>query len=145
MTDETNVELPGWFKVVAGVALVWNLMGVMAFVSDRMMTPEMIAALSQPEQALYANLPMWATVAFAFAVFGGALGCLLLVLRKSLAVIVLAISLIGVLVQMFHSFFISNSVEVYGPSVAIMPTMVVVVAIALVLLARSAKSKRWLV
>jgi len=145
MKSEANLTVPLWFKIIAGVALVWNLMGVMAFVSEMMMTPELIARLSQPEQDLYANLPMWATAAFALAVTGGALGCLLLVLRKGLAVNVLVLSLVGVLIQMFHSFFMSDSFEVYGLQGAIMPIMVVLVAIALVVLARFAQSKQWLI
>ena len=40
MTDDINQALPGWFKVVAGLAVVWNLLGVMAYVMQAMMTPE---------------------------------------------------------------------------------------------------------
>ena len=44
--------IPSWFKIVAVVALVWNLLGVMAFVGQMMMTPEMVAELPQAEQDL---------------------------------------------------------------------------------------------
>jgi hypothetical protein len=46
---------------------------------------------------------MWATVAFAVAVFGGALGCLLLLLRKGAAFYVFITSLLGVIVTTVHS------------------------------------------
>ncbi len=136
--------IPKWFTIVAVLALVWNLMGVMAFVMQMMMTPEMIAELPQAEQALYASIPLWATIAFACAVFGGALGALALVMKKSLAQSLLMLSLAGVATQMFHSFIISNSFEVFGPGGAIMPAMVVIIAIALVRLVNKAKESGWI-
>ncbi len=108
-----------------------------------MMTPEMLAALPEAERALYENIPMWATVAFALAVFGGAIGSLLLGLKKSMAFYPLIISAVGVCVQMYHSFFVIDSVAVYGPGSAIMPGMVLVIAIALVWLAKHANAKGW--
>jgi len=136
--------VPKWFNIVAILALVWNLMGVMAFVMQMMMTPEMIAELPQAEQDIYNSVPMWATIAFACAVFGGALGSLALLMKKSLAQPLLLLSLVGVLIQMFHSFVISNSFEVFGPGGAIMPVMVAVIAIALVRLASKANNNGWL-
>ncbi len=136
--------IPKWFNIVAILALVWNLMGVMAFVGQMMMTPEMMAKLPQAEQDIYTSTPLWATIAFACAVFCGAFGSLALLMKKTLAEPLLILSLLGVTIQMFHAFVISNSFEVFGPSGAIMPTMVVAVAIVLVQLANKAKSNHWL-
>ncbi len=134
---------PKWFIIVAALALVWNLFGVMAFVMHANMSPDAIAALPEAERALYESYPMWALIAFACAVFGGVLGSLLLVLKKSLAVPVLLISLIGVLVQMGHSFLIARSHEVYGPESIALPILVLVIAIYLVMLAGKAKKRGW--
>ena len=148
MNDVSNVEqsikIPTWFIVTAWVALVWNLLGVMAFVMQINMSPEVIAALPEKEQLMYQNIPLWVTVAFACAVFGGSIGSLCLALKKSLAYIILGVSLIGVLVQMYHVFFILNSVQVYGPASAVMPGMVIVIAISLVVLANKAEGNGWL-
>ncbi|WP_235839706.1 hypothetical protein [Cognaticolwellia mytili] len=137
------VALPKWFKIAAILALVWNLLGVMAFVGQMMMTPEMIAELPQAEQDLYATTPVWATFAFAFAVFGGVLGSLALVLKKSACYPLFIVSFIGVIVQMFHAFFISNSFEVYGPGGMIMPVMVIVIAFFLVRFAAKGINNKW--
>jgi len=136
--------IPKWFIPVAILAMVWNLMGVMAFISQVMMTPEMIAELPQAEQVFYTSLPLWATMAFACAVFGGAFGSLALLMKKMLAEPLLILSLVGVAVQMFHSFVISNSFEVFGPGGAIMPAMIVIIAIVLVRLTGKAKINGWL-
>jgi hypothetical protein len=119
-------------------------MGVMAFFMQMAMTAEQIAALPANEQMMYQDIPLWVNIAFGCAVFGGALGCIALVLKKAIALPILLISLIGVLVQMYHSFFIANAIEVYGPGSAIMPSMVLVLAIFLVWLANSAKAKGWI-
>ena len=139
-----STKVPASFWVISSVAFVWNLMGVMAYIMQAYMSPESLAAMPEAEQALYINMPAWATGAFAIAVFGGALGSLLLLFRKRLAISILILSLLGVLVQMAHNFFLSKSFEVYGPGGMIMPVMVIVVAFALVWYARMASAKSWL-
>ena len=96
------------------------------------------------KQALYDSVPLWATVAFACAVFAGALGSFALVIKKLFALPLLILSLTGVTTQMFHSFVISNSFEVFGPGGAIMPAMVFIIAVLLVRLATKAKGSGWL-
>ena len=65
------MNTPKWFKVVAVIALLWNLLGCLAFAMDLRMTPEDVAALPEAQQALYAARPGWAVVATAVAVIGG--------------------------------------------------------------------------
>jgi len=147
MTEQITAEetaFPKWFKVTAIVAIIWNLMGVIAFISHITMTPEMLAELSQAEQQLYKNTPAWAMFAFALSVFAGMLGSIALFMKKTSAVILLILSLIGVLVQMFHSFFMIDSIEVYGPGGMVMPIMVIIISIALVFIANKAKVNNWL-
>lgn len=142
--NNSNTTTPKWFLVLAIVLAVWNLMGVMAFFMQISMTAEQIAALPEKEQMLYQDIPMWVNIAFGCAVFGGALGCIALAIKKAIALPILVISLVGVIVQMFHSFVIANSFEVYGPGSAIMPIMVMIIAIVLVWLANNAKTKGWI-
>lgn len=142
--NKSIAAIPSWFIYVAFFALIWNVMGVIAFISQITMTAEMLAKLPQAEQDLYANIPLWATIAFALAVWGGLLGCIALMLKKSIACQLFVLSLIGVCVQMFHSFFISNSFDVFGPGGAIMPVMVIIIAIALVRFSFKAKNRQWL-
>jgi hypothetical protein len=139
-----NSAIPLWFWIVSAIFLLWNLMGVMAFVQHMMITAEQIALMPPDEQALYNGMPTWATAAFACAVFGGSLGCVLLLLKKSIALPVLTISLLAAIIQMFHSLFIMDSVAVYGPGAMVMPIMVILIAVYLVFLAKSAKTKQWI-
>ena len=143
MVETQRIKAPTWFMVVAVVLFIWNLLGVMAYVMQVTMSPETLAALPEQQREMYANIPTWATAAFAIAVNGGVLGCLLLILKKNLAGLFLQLSLAGVLVQMYHAFFISNNLEVFGPGAMVMPVMVIVIAIYLVTLAAKAKARKW--
>ena len=143
MSDTVISKAPKWFMIVAALLLVWNLMGVMAYIMQVTMSTEAFAALPEAERQLYENTPKWATAAFAIAVNGGALGCALLLLKRNLAGLFLQLSLAAVLVQMFYAFFMSRSFEVFGPGGMVMPVMVIVLAVYLVMLAAKAKTKGW--
>lgn len=143
MSDSNKIKAPKWFMIVAAVLLVWNIFGVVAYIMHVTMSPEALAALPEAQRQIYENTPDWATAAFAIAVNGGVLGCLLLLLKRSLAGLFLQLSLAAVLVQMFHAFFMSNSFAVFGPGGLVMPVMVIVIAIYLVMLAAKAKAHRW--
>jgi hypothetical protein len=119
-------------------------MGVMAYLTQVNMSVEAIQALPEKERALMESFPAWATGAFAIAVWGGTLGCILLLIRRKLATPVLIISFAAVLVQMYHSFFISNSIEVYGPGGMVMPIMILVIGICLIWFSRTSAAKGWI-
>jgi len=143
MTNSVS-KPPMWFWIVSALALLWNLAGVMAYLGQAYMSIENLEKMSQAERLLYESQPAWVTGAFAVAVWGGALGCIALLLKKKWAKPVFVISLIGILVQMSHSFFMSNNFEVYGPGAMVMPIMVIIIGIALVLFANTGIKKGWL-
>ena len=138
-TQKTNT--PIWFWGAGVIALLWNLIGLMAFVVQMTMTEETMAALSVAEQEIYKNMPAWVWVFFAVAVVCGVVGSALLLMRKKLAVPVLILSLIGVIGHHGYLFFLSNSVEVMGAAAIVMPALVVLISIALVPFAISFKNK----
>ena len=53
-------KLPKWFVATAVVALLWNLLGCFAFVSDLRLSPEDVARLPEAQRALYNSRPGWA-------------------------------------------------------------------------------------
>ena len=141
---EQDTPIPRSFMLISAGALVWNLLGVAAYISQVTMSETALAALPEGERLLYETIPVWATSAFAVAVNGSALGCILLLFKKSWAYPVLFVSLLGVLVQMVHSIFIANSIEVYGPGGMVMPVMVLLVSAYLVWFSRNAWQHRWI-
>jgi len=71
------------FWIIGGAALVWNLIGLVAYISSVTVSPEAMAKMTVEQQAFYSGTPTWATAAFALAVNAGVLGSLFLLLRKA--------------------------------------------------------------
>lgn len=132
-----------WIKSVLITALLWNMLGIFALTMQLLLTPEMISKLPQEQQLAYKQQPLWATLAFAVAVFGGALGCLLLLFKKSLAIFTLIASLAAILVQQYYNFLIINSISLFGISAIFMPIIVIIIAIALVYLSFYLKQQHY--
>lgn len=141
MNDTSTAAPPTWFWVVASAALLWNVLGVVAFIGQITMDP---ASLPPAELEFYKATPMWATAAFAVAVFGGTLGCIGLLLRKGWAFLMLAVCLLGIVVQTGHSLLIGNGIEVFGPAGLILPVLTFSIGAALVWFAHYADGRGWL-
>ena len=138
MNDETAGRVHWSFWLIGAIALIWNVVGVINFFVQ--MNPDVIAAYRESERAIVEGRPAWATGAFAIAVFGGALGCLLLLLRKSAAYYVFIASLLGVIVQMTPYLGMANvQVEVWMGSL-----LSLVVAAFLIWYSKQAESKGWI-
>lgn len=135
---------PAWFKTVCVLALLWNLLGCLAFAADLRLTPDDLAKLPEAQQALYAARPAWALVATAAAVLGGALGCLGLLFGKRWAQAVLWLSLLGIVAQDIGLFVLVDGARLAGPVAVVMQSIVLLVGIGLVALARRAAAKGWL-
>ncbi|WP_273275962.1 hypothetical protein [Maribacter polysiphoniae] len=145
MASNGKVKVPVWYWIVSIVALIWNLIGAMAYLGQAFITDEMKAAMPAEQLALMENTPAWATAAFAFAVWGGVLGCIALLLRKKWAKMVLMVSLLGILIQLGYSYFMTNAVEVYGTAQGVvMPIVLIVIGVGLVVFANSAQKKHWI-
>jgi hypothetical protein len=137
-------KAPKWHLPVAIVALLWNLIGCAAYLADVTLTPEDVAKMSAAQQALYNSRPAWAVAATAIAVWGGAAGCVGLILRRRWATPLLIASLAGVIVQDIGLFGMTDVVAQEGPKVLVLQGLVLVIAIGLVLLARKATARGWL-
>ena len=145
MTNIVSTKPPAWFWIVSVLALLWNLLGAIMYLGQAFITDDVKAALPADQLELMENIPAWATAAFAIAVWAGVLGCLALLLRKKWARPVLLLSLLGILVQMGYSFFMTNAAEVYGPAQGVvMPLLLIGIGIGLVLFAKSSQNKGWI-
>jgi len=142
MSNTFTAKMPKWFWVVSILALIWNLLGIMGFVANVNLSPEALAEYPVAEQEIYNNTPLWATMAFAIGVLAGTIGSLGLVLRKRWAKPILIVSLIAVLLQLFHGFILANGIKVYGPSRMIMPIVIVLVGVFLIWFANMAENRK---
>jgi hypothetical protein len=144
MSDVLNGKPATSFWIIGGAALVWNLIGLLFYYNSVTMTPEALSAFTEAQQEFLGSTPAWATSAYAIAVTAGVLGSLFLLLRRSWAIPLFVLSLLGVLVQDLHAFVLGNALEIWGANALILPAIVIVIAAALIWYSRRAKDKGWL-
>ena len=143
MTNSTN-KPTAVFWIISIIALIWNILGVIAYLGQAYMTNEAKALLPEGDQAYYANVPSWVTAAFAIAVFTGFLGSVALVLKKKWATQMFLASFITVVAQVVYNLFIQDFVELSGSRI-ILPLITLAIAAFLVWFAKNNITKRILI
>lgn len=123
---------------IAALGLVWSVMGCLSYITQN--NADFVAHLAEPQRAFITQRPFWASAAFAVAVYGGAVGCILLLLRRVAAVQALGLSLMGALVTLFYM------VMTLGASVGVLQSAGVSVLVAGILfwISMAAKVRGWL-
>lgn len=111
----TNNKPTTGYWIIAILALLWNGMGVVQYLTIELFTSEALSAMPELERNFYEGVPSWATAAFAFAVWGGLLGSLFLLLKRKWAKVAFMVSFAGIVVQLTYNYFIGNALDVYGP------------------------------
>lgn len=151
----TTQSAPGWYWVVSILGLLWNLLGTLMFFwytvfMEMMLTPEALAAIPAAERAqieqqlqMAAATPMWVNIAYGIAVFGGLLGCLLLLMKRRLAVPVFGLSLAGVVAQNVYGLGVARIQETMGGAAFVLPAIVLVFGVLLLMTAIKAKNEGW--
>ncbi|WP_448566646.1 hypothetical protein [Thalassotalea ganghwensis] len=142
MNNKTNV--PFWFTLAAIIAILWNLIGAFAFISQVNLAPEQLATMPVEHQEYYNTMPLWATMAFAIAVGSGVLASIVLLMKKQWALHLYGLSIVGIVIQNVHAFLIADAYQILGQESLILPSIVFTIAILLFWLAFHAKNKNWL-
>ncbi len=135
---------PKWYKIITLIALIWNVFGCLAVLSDLMITPEAIARMSTDQQTLYASRTAWSMSASAVAVLGGVAGSLALVLRKRWYMPFLVVSLICLCIQDYGLFVVAHGAALAGPVAVVLQGLVLVIALTLIALGRYSEKRGWI-
>ncbi|WP_394975506.1 hypothetical protein [uncultured Croceitalea sp.] len=144
MTTNALNKPPTWFWVVAVIALLWNLMGVSAYLFEAFTSIEQLEQMTQEQRALFEGRPAWVTAAYAIAVFAGAIGSIALLIRKKWAKPLLVVSLIAAIAQFIYNSFMTNTIEVMGTQAIIFPILILGFGLYLIFFAKKSITKGWL-
>lgn len=123
-------------------SLIWHFMGCLNYIMQ--LNPESVATFPESHRAIIEGRPAWATAGFALAVFGGLLGSALMLMRKSAAIGLFIVALVGVLVQLVHSAGVAGSTSFTTFEMVLMFVMPLAVAMLLVLYSRRARERGWI-
>lgn len=130
------------FWLISVFALLWNVGGAINYLMQTNL--EFVSTLPETHRAIIEGRPTWATGGFATGVFGGAIGCLLLLLRKSIAFYVLIISLLGIIITMIHTINVASSTINFSiGEIFVMILLPIIVAVILIWYTKLAMSKNW--
>jgi len=93
---------PFMFWAIALVGLLWNMIGCWNYIVQS--NPDAVARMPDVYRLIVENRPVWATAGFAVSVFGGAVGAILMLLRRTVASALFALSLLGSCVTFYFTF-----------------------------------------
>lgn len=123
--------------VIGIILLLWNLMGIFAFVMQYSMDLDVLAQTDPLTARVFATMPGWLWVVYAIAVGAGTIGAILLLARKALAVALFLLSLLCVLVQFGYTFLGTDLIAIKGFLVATaFPAFIILMAVVQLLYAR---------
>lgn len=144
MNTATAVQPPRWYWIVSGLAVVWMLFGVVAWLMDLMTDAAALAQMSEAQQEVFASRPQWVFIVYAIAIFSGLVGTVGLLMRKAWATPVLGISLAAVIVQFGYIFLFMDTIRLLGASVVLFPLIIFAIGVALLWYSVFAKQRGWI-
>ena len=131
------------FWVLAAFALIWNVLGSLNYLGQ--MNADLVATMPETHRAIIEGRPAWATGGFAVSVFAGALGGLLLLLRKSAAFYLFVASMIGGMVTMIHTIDVASSkIDFSTVEIGVMILAPLMVAAFFIWYSKQGKGKGWI-
>lgn len=140
------MPIPKWFKPAAIVIVLWMVLGVSMLIVDLLTTPEQAAALPEAQRLLRDERPMWLMIVFGLATGLGLLGAIALLLRKSIAVMLLTASLAAVTLQFGYTLFGLRAIERVGAGHALgVPGFIFLMGALSLWVSIKARNEGWLV
>ena len=132
------------FWIIGVVALLWNLLGVDGFIGQAMMSDRFKTMYTEEQLEVINNLPSWYIVIFGIAVIASALACIMMLMKKKIAVQLFQLGLLAVLIQTTFNLFVNEGRYAYGPFEYSMLVLIPAVAVLLLLYSKSVLKKGWI-
>ena len=130
--QRTTTPVRPWHLWLMGiVGGLWSSIGVLSFMLTRMNVEAVMSRFPPQQREYFQSFPLWAVAFWAIGVFGGAIGCLLLLLKNRLAFPVLLASLIGTIVSSLGGLFLLGGLEVMRETGGLGATLFPVIVAAL--------------
>jgi len=133
-TATRSVKAPWHLWVVGIVAVLWNSMGVLDFSMTQWNSEAWLKSFTPEQVAYIRQFPLWAVICWGAGVYGGFIGSILLLARKTWAVPVFLVSLFGAIMTSVYSHLVTNSSQAMGTGAGAAVFSAVIVAIAALLL-----------
>ena len=110
---------PWHLWLIGIVGGLWSAMGVISFVLTQLNVEAVMSRFPPQQREYFESFPLWAVAFWAIGVFGGVIGCLLLLLKNRLAFHALLASAIGAIVSNLGGLFLLGGMEVMAETNAL--------------------------
>lgn len=147
MQQAVSARAPAHRWIVGILSLLWNSFGCYDYTMTRTRGAEYIAGMMPAADANAAlawinSMPLYAQAGWAIGVWLGLLGSLLLLIRSRWAVWSFGLSLVGAVLSLGYQLALAPPMPgSTGPTSKVMPMIIIVVAIGLLLYARTVEKK----
>ena len=101
---DISAKAPTQLWIVGGLATIWNAFGAFDYVMTQTRNAAYLAGFTDPQRVYFDSFPIWMEAAWAFGVWGGLLGSLLLLMRSRHAVTAFAVSLAGLALSTLYQY-----------------------------------------
>ena len=145
MAEAQATKTPGrpWHLWAIGIiGGLWSSIGVISFVLTQMNVEAVMSRFPPQQREYFESFPFWAVAFWAIGVFGGAIGCLLLLLKNRLAFPVLLASVIGAIVSSLGGLLFLGGMKVMAETGGLGFTVLPVIFAAFLAYYARAMSKR---
>ena len=136
-----SVQTPRHLWVIGIVTLLWNAMGAFDYLMTQTQNESYMGQLTPEQIEFFYGFPSWVVAFWAIAVWGGVLGSILLLLRRSLAVSVFMVSFASMFITAIQNYVFSNALEVSGMFGLIFSVVIFLVALGLILYSRAMRER----
>jgi len=139
--DDT-VRTPMHLWIVGALATLWNAFGAFDYIMTQTRNENYLANFTDPQRAYFDSFPVWMEATWAFGVWGGLAGALLLLARSRFAVPAFAVSLAGLAVSTVYQYVLSAPpADMMGGAMVAMNVAIWAVAIGLLLYAMRMRAR----
>lgn len=142
MATTAQARTPAHLWIVGILSLLWSCFGCLDYTMTNLKNAAWMAQMTPDQIAYMASLPSWLTAFWAFGVWGGLAGSILLLMRNRYAVWAFAISCIGAIVGLGYQIAIANMpASMKAGFGSFLPWLIILITIFLLWYAWNAEKK----
>lgn len=139
--SQTTAKTPVHLWIVGVLSTLWNVVGAFDYAATQLRLESYMSQFTQQQLDYFYAFPVWMEAAWATAVWCSLLGSISLLLRKSWAVTLFGIAILGMLISTIYNFVLTDGMAAMGSAGAIFTVVIWVIAIFLFLYARAMQKK----
>lgn len=131
-----TVRTPVHLWIVGVLSLLWNAVGAFDYLATELQLEFYMSAFTEEQLAYFYGFPAWVVALWAFGVWGALAGSIGLLLRKTWAVWMFGLSIVGMVGTTIYSYLLSDGAAIMGSGAIAFSVVIWVIAIFLFLYAR---------